>query len=95
MKIKTTPYNPFDYFETQADINNFLRDCFNDEDPRVFAEALGFLVKKHGVGNVAEATGLNRENLYRSFNGKTQPKWDTISRVMRALNVNLTMPTHA
>lgn len=95
MGIKTTPHNPFDYFETQAEINDFLRDCFNDEDPRVFPEALGFLIKKHGMADVAEATGLNRENLYRSFNGKTQPKWDTVSRVLRALNVNITGSAHA
>ena len=86
----TYPYSPFDFIETQEEINEFLRDCFNDEDPRVFIEALGYLVKKHGTADVAEAAGLNRESLYRSFNGKVQPRWDTVHRVMHVLNVSIT-----
>ncbi|MCH2057887.1 MAG: putative addiction module antidote protein [Thalassotalea sp.] len=89
MGEKTHPYNPFDFIETQEEINDFMLDCFNDEDPRVFVEALGFLVKKHGVSDVAEATGLNRENLYRTLSGKSSPKWDTVHKLMKCLNLNL------
>jgi len=39
-----------------------------------FCFSLGHLVKAHGVTDVAEVTGLSRENLYKTFNGKTQPK---------------------
>ncbi|CAM3672188.1 hypothetical protein VA7868_00231 [Vibrio aerogenes CECT 7868] len=89
MGEKTYPYNPFDFMETQEEINSFLCDCFYNEDSRVFIEALGYLVKKRGMTHVAKAAGLNRENLYRSLNGKTQPRWDTIHRVMHVLNLNI------
>lgn len=89
MSEKTHPYNPFDFINTQDEIDAFMLECFRDDDPRVFIEALGHLIKKHGVSDVVELTGLTRENLYRSFSGKTQPTWDTVHKVIHALNVNV------
>jgi len=46
MTLKTTPYNPFDYLETQEEINEYLTDAFQDEDPRLFIVVLGYLTQK-------------------------------------------------
>ncbi|MPY24415.1 addiction module antidote protein [Shewanella sp. YLB-07] len=89
MNTITTAFNPFDYMDTQEEINAFLRDCLADEDPNVFVSALGHLVKKHGVTDIAELTGLSRESLYKTFNGKTQPKWSTIFKVTHAIGLHL------
>jgi probable addiction module antidote protein len=89
MTNKITLFNPFDYMESQDEINNFLRDCLEDEDSSVFVSALGHLVKKHGITDVAKATGLSRESLYKTFNGKTQPKWSTIFKVTNAIGLHL------
>ncbi len=89
--MKTQPFNPFDYMETQEEINAYLQECFNDEDPQVFVNALGHLARHYGVSEVARAAGLNRESLYKIFSGKSQPKWDTVRRLMRALHVELTV----
>lgn len=91
MTEQTKPFNPIDYFETQEEINAYLIECFNDEDPNLFVNALGHLAKHHGMTEVAKATGLNRESLYKAFSGKVQPKWDTVARVMRALHVDMTV----
>jgi probable addiction module antidote protein len=89
MTEQLTEFNPFEFMETQEEINEFLMECYQDEDPNTFVTALGQLVKLHGVTSVAEQSGLNRESMYKTFNGKTQPKWDTIVRVMKALHVNM------
>lgn len=89
--MKTQAFNPFDYMETQEEINAYLLECFNDEDPQVFVNALGHLARHYGVSEVARAAGLNRESLYKIFSGKAQPKWDTVRRLMRALHVDLTI----
>ncbi|KPD23635.1 MULTISPECIES: addiction module antidote protein [Idiomarina] len=90
MTLKTTEFNPFDYMETQQEIEVFLQECLADDDPNTFIEALGLLVKKHGVSYISQASGLNRESLYKSFSGKTKPRWDTVFKVMKALNFNFT-----
>ncbi|ASM55085.1 hypothetical protein PNIG_a3153 [Pseudoalteromonas nigrifaciens] len=90
MALQTSDFNPFDYMETQQEINTFLEECLADDDPNTFIEALGLLVKKHGVSDIAKAAGLNRESLYKAVNGKTKPRWETIFKVMKVLNLRLT-----
>lgn len=36
MPNKTTLFNPFDYMDTQDEINYFLRECLEDDAPNVF-----------------------------------------------------------
>lgn len=89
MTEQLTEFNPFEFMDTQEEINEFLMDCYQNEDPNTFVTALGQLVKLHGVTSVAGQSGLNRESMYKTFNGKTQPKWDTVVRVLKTLHVNL------
>ena len=89
MKATLQPYNPFDNALTVDDIPWFLTEAYQDEDPSVFVTALGHVVKHKGVAQLAQQTGLNRESLYKAFNGKVQPRWDTIHRLLRALDVTI------
>lgn len=84
-------FNPFDYMETQADIQLFLEDCLSDDDPNTFIEALGLLIKKHGVTEVARESGLNRESLYKVINGKSKPQWETVFKIFKALNFKFSL----
>ena len=89
MTLKTTPYNPFDYLETREEINEYLNDAFQDEDPRLFIVALGYLAKKQGMTKVAKKAGLNRESLYKALSENGNPKFTTISKVSKALGCKL------
>ncbi|HEY9017138.1 addiction module antidote protein [Thiomicrospira sp.] len=88
--MKLTEFNPLDdLLTTPQEVADYLNDAYHDEDPAVFVVALGHVAKKHGMSKISELTGLSRESLYKAFNGKVQPKWDTIFKVMRALNIDL------
>ncbi len=89
MTLKTTLYNPFDYLETQEEINEYLTDAFQDDDPRLFVVALGYLAKKKGMTKIAKRAGLNRESLYRALSENGNPKFATISKVSKALGCKL------
>lgn len=89
--VKTKEFNPFEFMESQAEIDAFLLECYEDDDPNTFVTALGHLAKHHGMTEVAKAAGLSRESLYKAVNGKVQPKWDTVHRLMRVLGVRLTI----
>ncbi len=39
--------------------------------------------------SIAEAAGLSRENLYRALSSSGRPEFDTIMRVLRALDAQL------
>lgn len=87
-KIKIKPFNPFDYMETEEEIRDYMQSAWEDEDPRVFVNALSHWVKHHGVAEVAESTGLNRESLYKTLSGKTKPSWETVHKLWLLLRRN-------
>jgi probable addiction module antidote protein len=89
MKTETKPYNPFDYLLTESDIAEYLNKAFLDDDPAVFMTALGHVARAKGITEIAKNTGLSRESLYKSLSGKTQPKFDTVQRIIKALNIHI------
>ena len=89
MSIKATPFNPVDFLKNDAEIAEYLTEAYQDENSTVFIVALGHVVKHKGLAQLAEETGLNRESLYKTFNGKVQPKWDTVHRLLKAMKVEL------
>jgi len=78
-----------DFLKTDDEIATYLTEAYRDDDPAVFIVALGHVVKQKGLAQLAEDTGLNRESLYKTFNGKVQPKWDTVHRLLKAMKVEL------
>lgn len=89
MKTKTKPYNPIDFFQSDAEISEYLNNAFMDDDPDMFIIALGHVAKHKGIAQLAADTGLNRESLYKALSGKSKPKWDTVQRIIKALKMNI------
>ncbi len=63
----------------------------DDDDPRVLLIALRRLAQARGVAKVAKAAGIERESLYRALSGTGNPRFSTISAVMKAIGVKLTV----
>ncbi|MGM0593556.1 MAG: addiction module antidote protein [Pseudomonadota bacterium] len=91
MALKTAAFNPVDYLQSDEEIADYLTEAYQDDDPAVFVAALGNVVRHKGVARLAKETGLNRESLYKAFNGKSQPKWDTVHRLLHTLGVSVTL----
>ena len=87
--MTTKPYDPALFLDSDIEIAEYLEDAWDEDDPGVFLIALRDVAKVKGIANIAEATGLGRESLYKTLNGQTKPRWDTVLRVMRALGVRL------
>ncbi|MBO4575662.1 MAG: putative addiction module antidote protein [Neisseriaceae bacterium] len=82
-------FNPAEHLQTQEEIDLFLSECFQDENPDVFSAALADVIKAHGVAAVAEKAHLNRESLYKFVSGKTRPTWATIHKLILAMNIKI------
>ncbi len=89
--MKTRPFNPVSLLEKREDIEAYLQDALHDEDPHVFIAALGNVIRARGVATVAREAGINRESLYRMLRGERMPRWDTVARLLGALNIRLDM----
>lgn len=83
------------YLETEEDMVLYLQACIDEAgyNPAFIAKALGNIAKARGMSQLAQETGLGRESLYKSLSGEVVPSFDTILKVMKALNLKLTVQT--
>ena len=86
---KVTPYDTVDYLKTPEDISEYLSVVFEDGDPKLIARALGNVARARGMSSVAKSTSLDRSGLYRSLCVDGEPKFSTITRVMKSLGFGL------
>ncbi|MDO5090826.1 MAG: putative addiction module antidote protein [Cardiobacteriaceae bacterium] len=76
--------------KTPEDIALYLQLALDDDDPAELAHALGIVARAHGMSEIAKASGIGREALYKALRPGSSPRFDTIARVMKALGVKLT-----
>ncbi|EFK11532.1 putative addiction module antidote protein [delta proteobacterium NaphS2] len=83
------------YLKSSADIAEYLRQALEEGDPGELAAALGHIAKARGMTEIAKASGIKREALYKALRPDAKPRFDTIQRVFKALGVKLTAePVH-
>ena len=91
--VKTSTLPEFDmaqYLKSDADVAEYLRQVMEDDDPGELAAALGHIAKARGMTEIAKASGIKREALYKALRPNSHPRLDTIQRVCKALGVKLT-----
>ena len=67
-----------------------LEEYENDGDFSAFLMAVRQIVDAQGgIGHLANSTKLNRENLYRTLSGKTNPKLNTLGLILNSLGFKL------
>ena len=72
-------------------LRSILLLAARDENPGVLLKALGDVAKARGMAEVAKASGLGRESLYKTLAPGAKPRFETIATIMRALNVGFSV----
>lgn len=91
-KINLADLPDFDMAEelrTDEDVAVYLTLVLEENDPAELSHALGVIARARGMTEVARASGLTREALYKALRPNSQPRFDTIARVCAALGVKL------
>lgn len=91
-KIRVQDLPEFDaaeYLDSEAAVAEYLTAVIAENDPSLLAAALGDIARARGMSQIAEASGLTREALYKALRPNAQPRFETISRVCTALGVKL------
>lgn len=80
-----------DNCESIAYLETALEEYQADGDTKSLMRAIQRVAEaKVGITKLAETTKLNRQNLYRIFSNKTSPRFDTLSKILRALGITIT-----
>lgn len=97
-RIKVDELPEFDatpYLADEATIAAYLTDILEANNSALLASALGDIARARGMSEIAKASGITREALYKALRADAQPRFDTISRVCSALGVRLVaQPMH-
>jgi probable addiction module antidote protein len=91
-KEKFSRWDAADHLKTRAQIAAYLDACVEEagDDPSFIAAALGEIARARGMAQLAKATGLTHEGLYKSLAADGNPSLGTILKVMKALGLKLT-----
>jgi probable addiction module antidote protein len=98
-KIKIADLPEFDMAEHLPDeqaVAEYLTVVLEESDPAALADALGTIARARGMTDIAKASGITREALYKALRPNASPRFETISKVCAALGVRLVaQPIHA
>jgi probable addiction module antidote protein len=94
MAEKVTTFDPAEGLTSDEAIAAYMAEAFASEDAGYVAHALGVVARAKGMTQIANETGLSREQLYRSFSKDGNPTLKTTIAVMKALGIELTAKPH-
>jgi probable addiction module antidote protein len=89
-KLKTRPFDITEYLDDDEAIAMYLSDIMEEDNPSLLADALGNIARAKGMTQIAKAAGIGRESLYKALKPDAQPRYETVSRVCKALGMKLT-----
>ena len=93
--VKTTPFDAASYLQTEEDILYYLEAAMEGNDPKHIASALGDVARSQGMSEIARKAGVGRQALYAALSDNGNPTLETLTSVLTALGLQLTVQKRA
>ncbi|MGM4906390.1 addiction module antidote protein [Tardiphaga sp. 866_E4_N2_1] len=91
MKVsKLKKFDAAEHLRTPEPRAEYLSLVLVDGDPNEVRDALNVVARAQGMAEVAKATGVTREGLYKTLGETGNPEFATILRVIGAMGMQLT-----
>lgn len=88
-RTSTKPWDVVDFLRSHEDMAAYLEAALEEDDPALFAAALGDIARAKGMTQVARETGLGRESLYKALSPGGNPEFATVLKVLRSVGLRL------
>jgi probable addiction module antidote protein len=89
MELKT--FELSDFLDNDCVRKEYLNQVLADGDLEELKRALLYISKSYGVEKIAKKANLNRESFYKIFKPNSKPRFETISKILRAFDMNLSV----
>lgn len=86
---KLTDFDLSEYLDSPEAIAEYMSQVIVDGDQDELLRAIGYIAKAKGMSQISKETGLGRESLYKAFQEGSEPKFSTISKVLKAMDLGL------
>jgi probable addiction module antidote protein len=93
--MELRPFDPANYLESEEAILYYLEAAMEGNDPKHIARALGDVARSKGMTEIARKTGLGRQALYSALSADGNPTLETLTSVLSALGLELTVQKRA
>ena len=87
--MRVSKYDIADYLDNDEMVAAYLDLAFESGDLSRIATALGNVARAKGMTKIARATGLSREQLYKTLSAEGKPEFATVLKVMAAFGADL------
>ena len=84
-----TEFRLEDYLDDEEIRKEYLNQVLADGNTEELKRALFYIAKSRGIENVAKKANLNRESFYKMFKPNSKPRFDSIFKIMNALDIRL------
>lgn len=89
--MELAPFDASEFLHNEEVIAEYLAVALEDPNPDVLLRAVANVAKARGVSQVAKASGLGRESLYKALAPGAKVRYETVQKVLDSLGVRLTI----
>ena len=79
------------FLDDEVLIAEYLAAALEEDDPAIFLAAVGHVAKARGMTEIAKASGLGRESLYKALAPGAKPRYETVQKVLHSLGVKISV----
>lgn len=97
MSIKLSRWDTAEYLKTEQDIQAYIEAVLEEggDDPAFILQALGVIARAKNMSQLAREAGISREGLYKALSDEGNPTFSTVSKIAKALGLQIRLETAA
>lgn len=93
--VKLRPFDPAEHLRTEEDILYYLEAAMEGNDAKHIASAIGDVARSKGMSEIARKAGVGRQALYSALSESGNPTLETLTSVLDALGLQLSVQKRA
>jgi len=90
-KAKTRPFQFGETVKTVEDARTYIDAALEEVGPEHLKTVLRAIAESEGMTALAERSGITRAGLYRALSDEGDPKFSTLTAILDALGLRLTV----
>ncbi|HPX75422.1 MAG: putative addiction module antidote protein [Bacteroidales bacterium] len=83
--METSKFDIADYLDSNEMIAEYLNTVLAEGNDSDVIVAIGHVAKSIGMTKIAKETGLSRSSLYKTLSDGSNPRFETIMKILRAI----------
>jgi probable addiction module antidote protein len=91
MAIETIPFDAAKHLGEHQDQVDLIADAMATGDEAYIRNALNTVARARGMTSVAQDAGVSRDTLYKALSPTGDPKMSTLTGVLKALGLRMTV----